>query len=63
METKSGDLEITRTSSKISYAKASEGSKAKKGDICYPRGLGAVDAYGKEANYELGEKGGVKLGF
>lgn len=65
IETKSGSIEITRSTPKLSYAKITEGS-VKVGDICRPLGSnGNGNGYtiGRDANYEVEEGGGVKLGF
>ncbi len=64
IETKTGAVLITRSTPKLSYAKITEGS-AKKGDVCRPLGGGSGPGYseGKDANYQLGENGGVELGW
>ncbi|EPW4863093.1 CsgG/HfaB family protein [Campylobacter jejuni] len=65
VESKTGSIEITRTSPKLSYAKITEGS-VKVGDICRPLiGSNSGNGYtiGRDANYETQEGGGVNLGF
>lgn len=65
VESKTGSIEITRTSPKLSYAKITEGS-VKVGDICRPlsdTGSGNGYTIGRDANYENQECGGVNLGF
>lgn len=65
IETKSGSIEVTRSTPKLSYAKITEGS-VKVGDICRPlsnSGSGNGYTIGRDANYEVEEGGGVKLGF
>lgn len=64
-ESKTGSIEITRTSPKLSYAKITEGS-VKVGDICRPLiGSNSGNGYtiGRDANYQTQEGGGVNLGF
>lgn len=62
VESKTGMIEVVRATNKLSYAKITEGAVIK-GSIC--RSLGGSDGHseGREANYELNEGGGVKLGF
>lgn len=65
VESKTGSIEITRTSPKLSYAKITEGS-VKVGDICRPLiGSNSGNGYtiGRDANYQTQEGGGVNLGF
>lgn len=65
IETKSGSIEVTRSTPKLSYAKITEGS-VKVGDICRPLGnSGSGNGYtiGRDANYKVEEGGGVNLGF
>ncbi|AQX68608.1 hypothetical protein FXV53_07365 [Campylobacter jejuni] len=65
VESKTGSIEITRTSPKLSYAKITEGS-VKVGDICRPLiGSNSGNGYtiGRDANYQTEEGGGVNLGF
>ncbi|TEY03102.1 CsgG/HfaB family protein [Campylobacter sp. US33a] len=65
VETKTGSIEITRTSPKLSYAKITEGS-VKVGDVCRPLsngGSGNGYTIGRDANYKIEEGGGVNLGF
>ncbi|EAI2873612.1 TPA: CsgG/HfaB family protein [Campylobacter jejuni] len=65
VESKTGSIEITRTSPKLSYAKITEGS-VKVGDICRPligSNSGSGYTIGRDANYETQEGGGVNLGF
>lgn len=66
VETKTGAIEIVRSTPKLSYAKITEGS-VKAGDICRPlsSGSGSGNGYtiGRDANYQIDENGGVNLGF
>ncbi|EAJ0879974.1 hypothetical protein F3523_06560 [Campylobacter upsaliensis] len=65
IETKSGSIEVTRSTPKLSYAKITEGS-VKVGDICRPlsnSGSGNGYTIGRDANYKVEEGGGVNLGF
>lgn len=65
VENKTGSIEITRTSPKLSYAKITEGG-VKVGDICRPLiGSNSGNGYtiGRDANYQTEEGGGVNLGF
>lgn len=65
IETKSGSIEVTRSTHKLSYAKITEGS-VKVGDICRPlsnSGSGNGYTIGRDANYKVEEGGGVNLGF
>jgi len=65
VETKTGSVEVVRTSPKLSYAKILEGSM-KVGDICRPLSSGnSGNGYtiGRDANYKIEEGGGVNLGF
>lgn len=65
VENKTGSIEITRTSPKLSYAKITEGS-VKVGDICRPLiGSNSENGYtiGRDINYQTQEGGGVNLGF
>lgn len=65
IETKSGSIEVTRSTPKLSYAKITEGS-VKVGDICRPlsnSGSGNGYTIGHDANYKVEEGGGVNLGF
>ncbi|ELE1411389.1 hypothetical protein RDG17_001710 [Campylobacter upsaliensis] len=65
IETKSGSIEVTRSTPKLSYAKITEGS-VKVGDICRPlsnSGSGNGYTIGRDANYKVEEEGGVNLGF
>lgn len=66
VETKSGDIEVVRSTPKLSYAKITSGS-VKVGDICRPlsNGSGSGNGYtiGRDANYKIDENGGVNLGF
>ncbi|MBK1991042.1 hypothetical protein JG676_00140 [Campylobacter sp. 2018MI35] len=65
VETKTGNIEITRTSPKLSYAKIIEGS-VKVGDICRPLNSGNNGngyTIGRDANYKIEQGGGVNLGF
>ncbi|MCR8679705.1 MULTISPECIES: CsgG/HfaB family protein [Campylobacter] len=62
VESRVGEVEITRAESKLSYAKIIEG-QMKEGFICRPLGSGLGYNQGRDANYELSEDGGVNLGF
>ncbi len=65
IETKTGTIEIVRTTPKLSYAKITEGS-VKVGDICRPLNIGGSGngyTIGRDANYKIEEGGGVNLGF
>ncbi|MBD5165397.1 CsgG/HfaB family protein [Helicobacter sp.] len=63
IETKSGMIEIVRSTPKISYAKITEGV-VKKDDICRPLSAGnGSDSQGRGANYQVNPNGGVNLGF
>ncbi|WP_270991290.1 CsgG/HfaB family protein [Campylobacter upsaliensis] len=65
IETKSGSIEVTRSTPKLSYAKITEGS-VKVGDICRllsNSGSGNGYTIGRDANYKVEEGGGVNLGF
>ncbi len=65
IETKTGTIEIARTTPKLSYAKITEGS-VKVGDICRPLNIGSSGngyTIGRDANYKIEENGGVNLGF
>lgn len=65
IETKSGGIEVTHSTPKLSYAKITEGS-VKVGDICRPlsnSGSGNGYTIGRDANYKVEEGGGVNLGF
>lgn len=65
VENKVGVVEVTRVTPKLSYAKITEG-KVTKDNLCRPLSTGGGGngyTIGKDANYELGEQGGVKLGF
>lgn len=64
IETKSGNVGITRVTPKISYGKIIEGS-VKKGDICRPLSNGGDNGYkvGRDPNYKVNEGGGVNLGW
>ena len=66
VETKTGAIEVVRSTPKLSYAKITEGS-VKVGDICRPlsSGSGSGNGYtiGRDANYQIDENGGVNLGF
>lgn len=65
IETKSGSIEVTRSTPKLSYAKITEGN-VKVGDICRPlsnSGSGNGYTIGRDANYKVEEGGGVNLGF
>lgn len=64
VETRAGQVEITRADPKLSYAKIIEG-QMKEGYICRPLGGGSGPGYneGRDANYQVNDGGGVKLGF
>lgn len=64
VETRAGQVEITRADPKLSYAKIIEG-QMKEGYICRPLGGGSGPGYseGRDANYQLNDGGGVNLGF
>lgn len=65
VESKTANIEITRTSLKLSYAKITEGN-VKVGDIYRPlsdTGSGNGYTIGCGANYQIQEGGGVNLGF
>lgn len=62
VETRTGAIEVVRSTNKLSYAKITEGAVVK-GNLC--RSLGSSDSFteGRDANYQLHESGGVQLGF
>lgn len=64
VETRAGQVEITRADPKLSYAKIIDG-QMKEGYICRPLGGGSGPGYseGRDANYQLNDGGGVNLGF
>ncbi|WP_022965751.1 hypothetical protein [Denitrificimonas caeni] len=62
VESKTGVIEVVRTTNKLSYAKITEGSVVK-GSVCRSQGGSAGYAEGREANYQLNDGGGVQLGF
>lgn len=64
VESKVGEVEITRVTPKLSYAKIIDG-QMKEGYICRPLGGGSGSGYseGRDANYQLNDGGGVNLGF
>ncbi|WP_086245079.1 CsgG/HfaB family protein [Campylobacter devanensis] len=64
VESKVGEVEITRADPKLSYAKIIDG-QMKEGYICRPLGGGSGPGYseGRDANYQLNDGGGVNLGF
>lgn len=64
VESKVGEVEITRADPKLSYAKIIDG-QMKEGYICRPLGGGSGSGYseGRDANYQLNDGGGVNLGF
>ncbi|AJC85694.1 hypothetical protein [Campylobacter sp. RM16704] len=59
IETKSGKVQITRSTPKLSYAKILEGN-VKKGDICRPLNGGDV---GMEKQHSINQNGTVNLGW
>lgn len=63
IETKVGTIEITRADPKLSYAKVIDGA-VKEGNICRPLGQ-SEPGYnqGRDATYQVGEGGGVSIGF
>ena len=64
VETRTGAIEVVRTTNKLSYAKITEGAVVK-GNVCRSLGDGSSAVYseGRDANYQLHEGGGVQLGF
>lgn len=63
IETKSGEIEITRSAPKISYGKIIKG-KINLNNICRPlSNSGSRSSEGRDADYNLNESGGVNLGF
>lgn len=64
VETRAGQVEITRADPKLSYAKIIDG-QMKEDYICRPLGGGSGPGYseGRDANYQLNDGGGVNLGF
>ena len=62
VESKTGVIEVVRTTNKLSYAKITEGSVVK-GSVCRSQGGSAGHSEGRDANYQLHEGGGVQLGF
>ncbi|WP_096025030.1 hypothetical protein [Campylobacter lanienae] len=64
VETRAGQVEITRADPKLSYAKIIDG-QMKEGYICRPLGGGSGSGYseGRDVNYQLNDGGGVNLGF
>ncbi|ARQ97994.1 hypothetical protein CLAN_1270 [Campylobacter lanienae NCTC 13004] len=64
VESKVGEVEITRADPKLSYAKIIDG-QMKEGYICRPLGGGSGSGYseGRDTNYQLNDGGGVNLGF
>ncbi|WP_096025915.1 CsgG/HfaB family protein [Campylobacter lanienae] len=64
VESKVGEVEITRADPKLSYAKIIDG-QMKEGYICRSLGGGSGSGYseGRDANYQLNDGGGVNLGF
>lgn len=63
IETKSGEIEITRSTPKISYGKIIKG-KINLNNICRPlSNSDSRSSEGRDANYNLNESGGVNLGF
>lgn len=61
VESKTGVIEVVRSTNKLSYAKIIEGSVVR-GSVCRSLDDSAY-AEGREANYQLHEAGGVQLGF
>ncbi len=62
VESKTGVIEVVRSTSKLAYAKITEGSVVK-GSICRSFGNSGGHSEGREANYKIPEGGGVQLGF
>ena len=62
VESKVGEVEITRATPKLSYAKIIDG-QMKEGYICRPLGGDLGYSQGRDANYQLNDGGGVNLGF
>jgi hypothetical protein len=61
VESKTGTIEVVRTTNKLSYAKTTEGT-VRKNEICRSLGNSAY-LKGRDANYQLHKDGGVQLGF
>lgn len=62
VESKTGSIEVVRSTNKLSYAKITEGAVVK-GNLCRSLGSSAGFAEGRDANYQLHDNGGVQLGF
>lgn len=62
VESKTGVIEVVRTTNKLSYAKIIEGSVVR-GSVCRSQGGSAGLNEGRDANYQLHDSGGVQLGF
>lgn len=62
VESKAGEVEITRATPKLSYAKIIDG-QMKEDYICRPLGGDLGYSQGRDANYQLNDGGGVNLGF
>jgi len=62
VESKTGTIEVVRTTNKLSYAKITEGA-VRKSNVCRSLSNSAAYTEGRDANYQLPEGGGVQLGF
>lgn len=62
VENKVGSVEVVRHTSKLSYAKIIEGV-VNKNNVCRKAGSSFGSDVGRDADYQLLEGGGVKLGF
>lgn len=62
IETKVGEVTITRTNPKMSYGSITQGS-VQKGNLCRPLGSSNGGGEGRDANYSINPSGGVNLGF
>lgn len=62
IETKVGEVTITRTNPKMSYGSITQGS-VQKGNLCRPLGGSNGGGEGRDANYSINPSGGVNLGF
>lgn len=62
IETKVGEVTITRTNPKMSYGNITQGS-VQKGNLCRPLGSSNGGGEGRDANYSINPSGGVNLGF
>ena len=62
IETKVGEVTITRTNPNMSYGNITQGS-VQKGNLCRPLGSSNGGGEGRDANYSINPSGGVNLGF